>query len=183
MKTPPLNRFIHLLPAVVLLATLSPSFAADALTNATETISSQAQAGVGTNANTMFWAMVMAAVVFGTGIPLLAIWCEFKKRQRMIEACHQERMSALEKGIELPPFPSDPFRQSDESSDCSGGGTGLKPGLVWLGIGIGTLFFSWNLFSWKFATIPLGIGVAFLLYYAIEGRKRASGNGIPRISR
>ena len=38
MKTPPLNRFIHILPAVVLLATLSPSFAADALTNATETI-------------------------------------------------------------------------------------------------------------------------------------------------
>ena len=175
MKTPPLKRFVHILLAAVLLATLSPSCAADAVTNATETISPQTQADVGTNATTMFWAMVMAAVVFGTGIPLLAIWCEFKKRQRMIEACHQERMLALEKGIELPPFPSDPFRQSDESSDCSSPGTGLKPGLVWLGIGIGTLFFSWNLFSWRFATIPLGIGVAYLLYYAIEGRKASIG--------
>ena len=62
------------------------------------------------------------------------------------------------------------FRQTSESPECSSPGTGLKPALVWLGIGIGTLFF-----SWKFATIPIGIGLAYLLYYAIEGRKASIG--------
>ena len=175
IKTPPLNRFFRILLAVALLATLSPSFAADDATNATATILSQAGAGAGASASTMFWGMVLAAVVLGTGIPLLAIWCEFKKRQSLIEVCHQERMSALEKGIELPPFPSEPFRQSDEASDCGGSGTGLKPALVWLGVGIGTLFF-----SSKFAAIPLGIGAAYLLYYAIEGRKRVGGGSWPK---
>ena len=142
MKTPPLNRFFRILLAVALLATLSPSSAANDATNATATIISQAGAGAGTNPGAMFWAMVLAAVVLGTGIPLLAIWCEFKKRQSLIEVCHQERMSALEKGIELPPFSSEPFRQSDEASDCGGSGTGLKPGLVWWASALEPLFFS-----------------------------------------
>ncbi len=168
MKTPLLNRFFHIFSALALLGTLSPSFAADDATNATATIISQAGAGAGSNPGAMFWAMVLAAVVLGTGIPLLAIWCEFKKRQRLVEVCHQERMSALDKGIELPPFPSEPFRQSEESSDCGGSGTGLKAGLIWLGIGLGAIFF-----LEKMAAIPIGIGVAYLLYYAIEGRKRS----------
>ena len=101
----------------------------------------------------------------GLGLAILAVWGDYKKRQNLIKACHEERMAALEKGLELPPYPSEPFTSSD-SSESDGPSTGLKPGLVWLGIGIGAVFF-----LGKLAAIPIGIGVAYLLYYAIEGRK------------
>lgn len=105
------------------------------------------------------------AAPMGIGIGILALWFDYKKRQNLIQACHEERMAALEKGLELPPYPREPFSDSgsDENDTPS---TGLRPGLILLGLGIGAWFFLGNL-----ALILVGLGVAYLVYYAVEGRK------------
>lgn len=105
------------------------------------------------------------AVPLGLGIAILAVWSDYKKRQNLIQACHQERMAALDKGLELPPYPRELFADSD-SAEQRAPSTGLRPGLILLGLGVGT----WFCFG-KLAFILVGFGAAYLLYYAIEGRK------------
>lgn len=114
------------------------------------------------------------ATVFGIGIAFFAIWIDYRKRRDLIEICHQERLAALDKGLELPPFPLE-FCQSDINPKPCIPGTGLKAGLMWLAVGIGLwLFLSshvWGLFNRSVSAIPAAIGVAYLVYYVLEGRK------------
>ena len=64
-------------------------------------------------------------------------------------------------------------------------GTGLKPGLVLVATGIGLWMFrppsNRGMIHPTVGAIPGAIGVAYLAYYAIEGRKRkpATGNDAP----
>lgn len=128
----------------------------------------------------------IVAIVFGLSIPIVAMIVDYRKRRRLIELHHAERMAAIERGMELPPMPLDvlgPGRKRPQSS--------LLPGLIWLFVGVG-VFLAFGAFAddddvARFGAIPAGVGVAYLLYYAIEGRKRErqasghdQGNGGPR---
>ncbi|HEY0681541.1 MAG TPA: DUF6249 domain-containing protein [Steroidobacter sp.] len=112
----------------------------------------------------------LVAIMFGVGVPLsipiLWIALNYKKRRRLMELHHAERMAAIERGMEVPPLPLELIdgRSRRRSS--------LLPGLVWFFIGVAVVSASligddlpgfWGL-------VPLGIGVAYLIYYAVEGR-------------
>ena len=45
------------------------------------------------------------AIVMGIGIGMLAIYLRYRKRKEISAHYHQERMAAIEKGIECPPWP------------------------------------------------------------------------------
>lgn len=104
------------------------------------------------------------AIVLSLGIGGLAIWVEYRKRRDLLTACHTERMAAIEKGLELPPFPAE--FQGGAKRISWPRSTGLKPGLVLVGTGIG-LF----MIHFRPGFIVIFVGIAFLVYYAIEGRK------------
>ncbi|HTI69114.1 MAG TPA: DUF6249 domain-containing protein [Candidatus Limnocylindria bacterium] len=108
----------------------------------------------------------ITAIVFGIGLTAFIIGVEYRRKQQLLTVCHQERMAALEKGLELPPFPPE-FQRDPSVAPVRRRGTGLLPGLICLGVGIGMYICFGN----RVGAIPGGIGVAFLLYYAIEGRK------------
>ena len=114
--------------------------------------------------------------VTGLGIAFFAIWVDYRKRRELIANCHQERMAALEKGLDLPPFPTELWR-SDTAPKSSG--TGLKTGLMWFATGIGLWLFlspkNIGFFHPSVGAIPGAIGVAYLVYYLLEGRKRSPG--------
>lgn len=118
----------------------------------------------------------LAATVLGIGIALLAIWTEYKKRQELINACHRERMAALEKGLEPSAYPVELWQSDDDPKLPPG--SGLKAGLVLLGVGAGLWLFlpsgGWGPFQRSVGAIPGAIGVAYLLYYLFEGRRRAA---------
>lgn len=112
------------------------------------------------------------AVIFSMGLPLsaLIVWIalNYRKRVRLMELSHAERMAAIERGMEVPPLPLeliDGRRTRRRSS--------LLPGLVWFFIGLATVAGSLSsgddLPVW-FGLVPLGIGIAYLIYYAVEGR-------------
>lgn len=111
-------------------------------------------------------------IVFGVGlpvsIPIVLAVLHYRQRRRLVELYHAERMAAIERGMELPPLPIELLRGH-------GGGrrTSLLPGLVWLFVGIG-MYVALRPFADDQAllgAIPGGVGLAYLIYYFVEGRK------------
>lgn len=109
------------------------------------------------------------AVVFS--IPIVWIVLNYRKRRRFMELHHAERMAAIERGMELPPLPLElidgrPKRRRSSS---------LLPGLVWFFIGLAVVA-GWLITGFDDdlpvigGLIPLGIGLAYLIYYGVEGR-------------
>jgi len=113
------------------------------------------------------------ATVLGIGMAMLAVYLNYRKRKDMFALYHQERMAAIEKGIELPPLPDAFF--SEESKPVSPRRR-LLHGLVWLFLGLGVLVAfratGQRDVAW-FGLIPVGIGLAFLIYYFAVGHREA----------
>jgi hypothetical protein len=121
------------------------------------------------------------AIVLGLGTGMLSIYLSYQKRKEMFALYHQERMAAIEKGIELPPVPEDFFRDVGRSFRPSPHGT-LLIGLILVFLGL-TLYLAFHFTGTRtenggdaefYALIPAGIGVAYLIYYFTVGRKLAA---------
>jgi len=112
----------------------------------------------------------IVAIVMSLSIPIVYAVVDYRRRRDIIEAHHKERMAAIDRGMELPPLPES-FYQSLKPARRS---SYLLPGLVWLFIGIG-LFIALGAVAGddvrNFGLIPLGVGLALLIYYFVEGRK------------
>lgn len=111
-------------------------------------------------------------------IAITVVVLRFLRRRRLFELYHQERMAAMEKGVEVPPLP--------EALLCDGArvrapGAVLLRGLVWLFSGLALAFalHEMNLRGAPLALIPIGVGMAYLVYYAVEGRKASTALAEP----
>lgn len=111
---------------------------------------------------------IVCVVGLPLSMPIVSMVLNYRKRRRLMELHHQERMAAIERGMDLPPLPIElidgraPRRRR----------TSLLPGLVWLFIGIAALI-GVRTFAEEAALlglIPIGIGLAYLIYYFVEGR-------------
>ena len=111
-----------------------------------------------------------------------------------MELHHTERMAAIERGMEIPPLP---IELIDGRSVPKRRRTALLPGLVWFFIGlafvIGVLAGDTDGEMPMFVgLVPLGIGLAYLIYYFFEDRNVEArwlehdlaqrGNGRPPVS-
>ena len=117
------------------------------------------------------------SVIMGIGVAMLAIYLGYRKRKDLLDHYHQERMAAIEKGIECPPWPDRLL--GDENAPASPRRHLLK-GLVWLFIGLGGMVAVYVAIDHEHALwglIPAGIGLAHLIYYFVEGRKEAEAAG------
>jgi hypothetical protein len=120
------------------------------------------------------------AIVMGIGVAMLAIYVSYQRRKDMFALYHQERMAAIEKGVDLPPLPENFFREDGGPLQRSPHRT-LLTGLIMVFIGV-TLYLALHFARVRtdeggdaglFALIPAGIGVAYLIYYFTVGRKLA----------
>jgi hypothetical protein len=104
-------------------------------------------------------------------IPIVLMTLNYRKRRRMMELHHAERMAAIERGMEIPPLPIELLDASPKRRQS----TSLLPGLVWFFVGIAVLISMGSLKQAEeasmFGLIPTGVGVAYLIYYFVEGRK------------
>jgi len=120
------------------------------------------------------------SIVLGLGTAMLSIYLSYRKRKEMFNLYHQERMAALDKGVELPPIP-DGFFSAGNGRRANG--RDLLRGLVWLfvGLGLGVALFANGRAKYAlFALIPVGIGLAYLIYYGIEGRREPDTREEPK---
>ena len=114
------------------------------------------------------------AIVMGIGIGMLALYLDYLKRKEMFTLYHQERMAAIDKGIELPDWPEGLLDTSAAKPQSPR--RHLLKGLVWLFIGLGLIVSIYAVFDLAhslFGLIPTGIGLAHLIYYFVEGKKEA----------
>lgn len=115
------------------------------------------------------------SIVLGIGIGMLAIYTNYRKRRELYAHYHQERMAAIEKGVDCPPWPAHLLAEEDSGSSSSTRPHLLR-GLVWLFIGLAAMVAIYATFDFRpalFGLIPAGIGLAHLIYYFVEGKRQA----------
>jgi len=120
----------------------------------------------------------IVAIVMGIGIAMLAIYLQYRKRKETFALYHQERMAALDKGVELPPLPDFLLAEDNRPFRPYHPRRHLLKGLIWLFIGIALGLALWATADWEpalFSLILVGIGSAHLIYYFVEGRNEAAG--------
>ena len=116
----------------------------------------------------------LSAIVLGIGIGMLSIYLDYRKRKEMFALYHQERMAAIDKGIELPPLPEAFF--AGDGGKPSSPHAKLLGGLILVSIGLAlfvALYFNTRVSVALYALIPAAIGLAMLIYYFTVGRKEA----------
>jgi cadmium resistance protein CadD (predicted permease) len=115
----------------------------------------------------------IVAIVMGIGVAIVSIWSEHKRKAQLLEQNHRERMHAIEKGIELPPLPPNLVGMSNGPSTASAAKS-LRSGVMLLLIGV-VLFFAIGTAGGRegalFGLIPAAVGIANLLYAAIQWKK------------
>jgi hypothetical protein len=128
----------------------------------------------------VFLFVPIVAIVMVFGSVMWKIYFDYRKRKEMFALYHQERMAAIEKGIDLPPLPEDFFHEAARPPRRPSHAT-LLTGLIMLFTGL-TLYLALHFTAPRtdtggdaalYALIPAGIGVACLLYYFAVGRKMA----------
>ena len=125
------------------------------------------------------------AIVMGVGLAMIETIASHRRRSQALEQRHRERMAAIEKGVELPPDANDPEAQLELAKAMRKPRFMLR-GFVLVGIG-GALIATWpggdehvmHTIGW----VVLAIGVAQLLYSAIEGRKERGPESGPPVTR
>ena len=122
----------------------------------------------------------MTPDVLGVFIPIIAIFMsllipivfqitDYRRRKDVVEAHHRERMAAIERGTDIPALPEsfyNPLQRNRRPRH-------LLTGMIWFFVGI-AIFIALGAIAGDderyLGLIPAGIGLAFLLYYLIEGR-------------
>jgi len=113
-------------------------------------------------------ALLIPILSVTVSLAALIVWIVMWYRRRMheVDCRHQERMAAIEKGLELPP-------ESLPQSEPPSRSRYLLRGLIWLGVGLAITFGGHD---WLRAPlggagwIAVAVGAAYLIFYFVEGR-------------
>ena len=133
------------------------------------------------------WILVpLVSIILGIGMTTVTILSRHRRQMQELDNRHRERMAAIEKGLDLPPDPAVVERAPEIPRRYRRAGSDyLLRGLIWLGVGVAlsvsdSFFGSGNrTFGW----IATAVGAAYLIYYAVEGRREGPpppGNGGPQ---
>jgi hypothetical protein len=105
------------------------------------------------------------AIVLGVGIAIVAILTSHREKLKRAELRHRERITALEKGMEVPP----------DTEPAPRRGSYLRSGLISLFIGIVLYFALLELVGSDvalFGLLPAAIGIGSLISYFVEERRK-----------
>ena len=127
----------------------------------------------------------LVSIVLGILMIIVSIVTKHRRQMQELDNRHRERMAAIEKGLDLPPDTVVERAAAVERSRGyrRAGSDYLLRGLIWLGVGI-ALSVSDNFFGTgnrMFGWIAAAVGVAYLIYYGLEGRREGPppGSGGP----
>jgi hypothetical protein len=114
----------------------------------------------------------LVGAIMSLSIPIIYIVMRARRQQKAMELVHAQRMAAIERGMELPPAYKD---FGLEPAGCGKARTALLPGLMWSFVGLAiftaSMVQSGDAPPMFFGLIPIGIGLAYLIYYFVEERK------------
>ena len=122
--------------------------------------------------------LLIPIITVTVSLGALIVWIvvAHRRRKHEIDCRHQERMAAIEKGLELPPDPVPPPAQMPPRSRY------LLRGLIWFGIGLAITFGGRDWLQGPMGGagwIAVAIGAAYLIFYLVEGRRAEPQNRVP----
>lgn len=128
-------------------------------------------------------AVPLTAIVLGIGIAILGAALRYRRRIRIAELIHAERMAAIAQGMEPAPLPPELL---DGGSGYRRSGTPdryLQRGLLLLFVGVAVaialLVSSRHPERAVWGLVPAAIGAANLLLYKLDARRRQPGDNLP----
>jgi hypothetical protein len=116
------------------------------------------------------------AIILGIGFVMLRSYLDYRRRRELYQLYHAERMAAIEKGIELPPLPTDFFKDTRvrETAAVRHRRQGLV--LLLIGITVGVALWGTGERDGLWGLVPAGWGLALLLSSRFEAREKASAS-------
>ena len=105
----------------------------------------------------------LSAIILGISAGIVGILTKHRQQLQRADLRHRERLTAMDKGVELPPELEDPVDRPRY----------LLKGLVWSFVGIAAYFALSALAGSEeslLAGIPFAVGLAYLIYYFVQGR-------------
>jgi hypothetical protein len=116
---------------------------------------------------------IICSIGLPLSIPIIYLVLNYHKRRRLIELVHAERLAAIERGMEIPTLPIEILGAPPV------GRSALLSGLIWLLVGLALMAALHGLDghsgfggSYVWGLVPTAVGVAYLIYYFVEGRRR-----------
>jgi hypothetical protein len=107
----------------------------------------------------------LSGIVLGITAAIVGIVSRHRQLLQRTDLRHKERMAAIEKGIDLPPDPPEMDIRRPRF---------LLKGLVWSFTGA-AVYIALDALAGadeaKLGLIPVAVGLAYLAYYAVQGRK------------
>jgi hypothetical protein len=115
----------------------------------------------------------MVAIIMGVGLGMLSLYLRYQRKRDMFQLFHTERMTAIEKGIELPPLPPEFFQDSrwPELTPIRHRRSGLI--LLFLGIAVTLALWGTGVTAYWWGLVPAAIGLALLLSSVLDARDLA----------
>jgi hypothetical protein len=114
----------------------------------------------------------LVGAIMSLSIPIIYILARARRQQKAMELVHAQRMAAIERGMELPPASLDFGLTTARQGKPR---TALLPGLMWFFVGLAisgaSLIPGTDGPPMFVGLIPIGIGLAYLIYYFVEERK------------
>jgi hypothetical protein len=118
-------------------------------------------------ADTLALLIPIVAIVMGISLGMVAIVTSYRGKVKRAELRHKERLAAIDKGMEPPPEPLE--------TDGGRRDSGLRSGIIGLLLGV-VLYFALRAVAGPgvaiFGLIPAAVGIANLIFYVVEGRRR-----------
>lgn len=116
----------------------------------------------------------IVGILMGVGIGMLALALDYKKKRRIFELHHQERLMALERGLDVPPLPKEFFESGNRQARGTGNGRLLAGALLLLGGAAFGVAMSVNEGFGRavWAGVPMALGAAFVLTWRVDRNDR-----------
>jgi hypothetical protein len=108
------------------------------------------------------------AIVLGIAIGMLGLVLDYRKKSRMFELHHKERLLAIERGMEVPPLPPEFFANPRRDDGAGPRASSLRWGLIWLLLGAAlgvAMGVNDGLEQASWALLPAAVGLAQIIFY------------------
>lgn len=115
----------------------------------------------------------IVAIIMGVSLAMLVVWLDYNRKRELFESHHRERLAAIERGMEVPPLPTELFQQGRGASLPT---DYLRRGLVWLLVGLALMVavvLNSDPSNAAWGLLPTAVGLAYLIFYATLSRQKA----------
>lgn len=128
------------------------------------------------DANTLSWSnpLIVILWVFGwAAFALIMIWINHRKKQKLLDLIHKERMAAIEKGLPYPEWPDYYINEEGKGRENPRNALGAGIILTMIGLGMTLMFWMWPAVRvvWPVGLVIVFTGLGVIISYFITREK------------